>query len=266
MKANVFDINGSVKGQTELPKVFSTPLRPDLIRRAVLAIHSHNRQPNGVDPLAGHRSSAHYHSVRHYRYGMMNKEMARMQRIHEGPAGLQLAARFVPQSRKGRESHPPKPYKDFWQKMNDKERVLAIKSAIAATAKKEVVAERNHAINGIALPIIFEDSLQNVKKANELRQLLEKIGLKKELERANEKKIRAGKGKMRGRRYRRRKGPLIVIAENKGLLNAAKNLGGVDCCLVNNLNAELLAPGTYPGRLVIFTEGSLKRLGEIYGK
>jgi len=266
MKTNIFDIQGNVKGEVDLPKVFSTPLREDLIRRAVLAVHSHNRQPYGVDSLAGKRTSAHYHGMRHSRYTMMNREMARMQRIHEGPAGLQLTARFVPQARKGRESHPPKPNKIFWQKINKKERVLAIKSAIAATALKDIVTKRNHLINNMILPIVIEDSFQEIKKAKQLKQLLEKIGLKQELERASEKKIRAGKGKMRGRRYRKRKGPLIVIAEDKGISKAAKNIGGMDCCLVNNLNAEILAPGTNPGRLAIFTEGSIKKLGEIYGR
>jgi len=266
MKANIFDVQGNVKGEVDLPKVFSTPLREDLIRRAVLAMQSHNRQPYGVDPLAGKRTSAHYHAVRHSRYSMMNREMARMQRIHQGPAGLQLAARFVPQAKKGREAHPPKPGRIFWQKINKKEKILAIKSAISATALKNVVVKRNHLINNMALPIVVEDSLQEVKKSKQLKQFLDKIGLKGELKRVSEKKIRAGKGKMRGRPYRKKKGPLIVISENKGIFKAAKNIAGVDCCLVNNLNAELLAPGTYPGRLTIFTESSIKKLGEIYGR
>jgi large subunit ribosomal protein L4e len=266
MKTNVFDIQGNVKGEVDLPKVFSTPYRQDLIQRAVLAIQSHNRQPYGVDPLAGKRTAAHYHAVRHSRYSMMNRELARMQRIHEGPPGLQLAARFVPQARKGRESHPPKINKVFWQKINNNERILAIKSAIAATALKDIVTKRGHLINNIILPIVVEDSLQEVKKAKQLKQFLEKIGLKQELERASKKKVRAGKGKMRGRRYKKKKGPLIVIAEDKGIVKAAKNIEGMDCCLVNNLNAELLAPGTNPGRLTIFTESSIKKLGEIYGR
>jgi large subunit ribosomal protein L4e len=85
------------------------------------------------------------------------------------------------------------------------------------------------------------------------------------MERAKIKKVRSGKGKNRGRRYKRKKSVLFVFASNKGLLNAAKNIAGADVCLVNNLNAELLAPGTQPGRLTIFTESAIKKLGEIYG-
>lgn len=265
MKTNVFDVQGNVKAEIELPKVFSTPFRPDLIKRSVQAIQSHNRQSYGVDPLAGKRTSAHYHGVRHYRYSMMNKEMARLHRIHGGAPGLQLTARIAPQARKGREAHPPTIERDFGQKINDRERVLALKSAIAATALKEIVIKRGHLINNSNLPIVVEDSLQEIKKAKQLALLLNKIGLEKELERAGKRKIRAGKGKMRGRRYRKRKGPLIVIAEDKGVIKAARNINGVDCCLTKNLNAELLAPGTNPGRLTIFTESALKKLGEIYG-
>jgi len=266
MKTNIFDIQGNVKGEIDLPKVFSTSYRPDLIKRAVLAIQSHNRQPYGVDPLAGKRTSAHYHAVRHYRYGMMNKEMARMQRIHSSnPPGLNLTARFVPQARKGREAHPPKIQKDFWQKINYKERILAIKSAIASTALKDIVTMRGHLFDNVILPIVVDDSFEGIKKTKQVKIFLEKIGLEAELERANKKKIRAGRGKMRGRPYKRKKGPLIVVAEDKGVIDAAKNIGGVDCCLAKNLNAELLAPGTSPGRLAIFTESAIKKLGEIYG-
>ncbi len=89
--------------------------------------------------------------------------------------------------------------------------------------------------------------------------------MKKEIERTKNKKIRAGKGKTRGRKYKKKKSVLFVISENKGIVNAVGNLAGVDVCLEKNLNAELLAPGTHAGRLTIFTESSIKKLGEIYG-
>ena len=169
MKTNIIDIQGNLKSEIELPKVFSISYRPDLIKRAVQAIQSHNRQPYGVDVLAGKRSSAHYHGSRHSRYTIMNREMSRMKRIHGGPPGLQLAARVVPQARKGREAHPPIIERKFWQKINDKERILAIKSAIAATAMKDIVIDRGHLINNIILPIVVDDSLQEMKKAKQVK-------------------------------------------------------------------------------------------------
>ncbi len=265
MKTIVFDVQGNQKGEIELPKVFSTDFRPDLIKRAVLAIQSHKRQPYGSNKLAGKRSSAHYHGVRRGPGHMMNIERARMSRIHGGPPNLQLSARVVPQAVKGRRTHPPKVEKIWYKKINDKERVLAIKSAIAATALKEIVLKRGHIVDNINLPIVVVDSLQELKKSKTIKEFLEKIGLKKEIERTKNKKIRAGKGKTRGRKYKKKKSVLFVISENKGIVNAVGNLAGVDVCLEKNLNAELLAPGTHAGRLTIFTESSIKKLGEIYG-
>ncbi len=265
MKTIIFDIRGNQKGEIELPKVFNTDFRPDLIKRAVLAVQSHKRQPYGSNKLAGKRSSAHYHGVRRGPGHMMNIERARMARIHGGPPNLQMTARVIPGSVKGRKAHTPKVEKIWYKKINDKERVFAIKSAIAATALKNIVLKRGHLIGNINLPIIVDDSLQEFKKSKNVKEFLEKIGLKKELERAKNKKVRAGKGKRRGRKYKKKKSVLFVIFEDKGIFKAAKNIPGVDICLATNLNAELLAPGTHSGRLTIFTESAIKKLGELYG-
>jgi len=265
MKVNVLDLQGNVVRTIELPKVFSTQYRPDLIKRAVLAIQSHKRQSYGTDPLAGKRTSAHYHGVRKGPHHMMNIEASRMKRIHGGPPALELRARFVPQAVKGREAHPPKAEKNWKQKINKKERILAIKSAIASTILNDVVTERGHKIENVNIPLIVDDSIQEMKKSKEMKNFLERIGLKEELKRTKNKKVRSGKGKMRGRKYKRKKSVLFVVLENKGILNGAKNIPGTDVCLVNNLNAELLAPGIYAGRLTIWSESAIKKLGEIYG-
>jgi large subunit ribosomal protein L4e len=265
MKTTIFDVQGNKKGEIELPKVFGTPLRLDLIKRAVLSMQSHNRQIYGPSVLAGKKTSAHYHGVRDGPHHMMNAEMARMSRVHGGPPFLAMTARIVPQSRKGREAHPPKLEKVWDEKINNKERVYAIKSAIAATAMKEIVVKRGHKINDVSLPIVVDDSMESVKKSKAVEDFMKKIGLGLEMERAKVKKVRAGKGKGRGRRYKRKKSVLFVIVNNKGILNAAGNIAGADVCAVNNLNAELLAPGTHAGRITVFTESAIKKLGEIYG-
>jgi len=98
-----------------------------------------------------------------------------------------------------------------------------------------------------------------------------KIGLKEELERASNKRIRAGKGKMRGRRYKKTVGPLIVVHDRKlPIIEAASNLPGVDVVYAGDVSVIHLAPGGHPGRLTIFTESSLdildKRLGGVVRK
>ena len=48
--------------------------------------------------------------------------------------------------------------------------------------------------------------------------------------------LRRGKGKMRNRRYVTRKGPLVVYAEDSGLVRAFRNIPGVDTQSVESLN------------------------------
>lgn len=56
--AKVFDLEGKAVGKIDLPPVFTTPLRPDVIKRAVLALQSSRIQPQGRDPMAGKRTTA----------------------------------------------------------------------------------------------------------------------------------------------------------------------------------------------------------------
>lgn len=269
MRVNVYGLDGKSTGEVELPSVFKTPYRPDLIKRAVLSLQSSKRQPYGTDPLAGKRTSAHYHGKRHYRFSMMNKEMARIKRIHGKSATgtyLGFRARFVPQATKGRRAHPPKSTKIWLQEINKKELFLSLKSAIAATADQNLVKERGHRFDK-KVPIIIDDSVETTSKTKDIFNMLEKIGLENEIERCQDKKVRAGKGKMRGRKYRKKKGILFVLSNKAAALKAAKNIAGADTISVDELlekmNAELLAPGAMPGRLTVFSKASLHKLSEI---
>jgi large subunit ribosomal protein L4e len=169
----------------------------------------------------------------------------------------------VPQTVGGRVAHPPRIEKIWFEKINDKERRKALRSAIGATAIKEIVLSRGHKAENIKeLPIIIENKVEELKKTKEVLELLVKIGLGHELERIRERKIRAGKGKMRGRKYKTKTGPLFIVSKKCKLLESAKNIVGVDAVDVRKLNAELLAPGTQPGRLTIWSEAALKELEE----
>jgi large subunit ribosomal protein L4e len=263
VKTNIFNLEGKIVGEIELPKVFEEPIREDLIQRAVLAIWAARRQPYGTDILAGKRTSAHYHGARRTeRWTMMNREMARLPRLHgKIPPQLMWRVRFVPQAKGGRTAYPPKVEKIWEVKINKKEKRKAIRSAIAATACKDYVLARGHKVEKIEkLPIVVEDDIQKISKTKQLVEFLEKIGLGDELKRIKVRKIRAGKGKTRGRKYKVKKGPLIIVAKDEGISKAAKNLPGVDVCLAKNLNTELLAPGTVSGRLAIFSKSALELL------
>ena len=171
MKVTVFNLQGKSTGKIDLLSVFSVDFRPDLITRAVLALQSLRRQPYGSDELAGLRTSAHYHGRRRTRWTMMMRDMARMPRLHATSPHLTWRARKVPQAVKGRRAHPPKVEKVWVQKINEKEYRLALRSAIAATAKKEIVEKRGHKIERIKeLPLVVKDKIESVKKTKDLEK------------------------------------------------------------------------------------------------
>jgi len=253
--AQIFNLEGKATGKTDLPSVFETPLRPDVIKRAVLSIQSHSIQPQGRDPMAGKRTSAESRGT-----GMA---LARIPR-EKGGGGK---AAFAPGTVGGRQAHPPKAETRITKEIPKKEKRLALLSAIAATGQKETVASRGHKVETVLeLPLIVENVLETLTKAKEVEDVLTHLGIITDVCRVREsRKVRAGKGKYRGRKMKQAVGPLIVIAENKGLIEAAGNIPGVDIVTVNNLNAELLAPGTHPGRLTLWTNGAIDQLEKLYG-
>jgi large subunit ribosomal protein L4e len=259
----LFDSTGNVKGDIKLPSVFSTSMREDIIKRVVLALQANKRQAYGANRYAGLRTSAHYHGVKDTRGSMKNREIARLPRSHNTSGGQEWRARRVPQTVGGRRSHPPTSEKIWTQKVNKKEMVIAVKSAIAATANPELVSKRGHKFS-CELPIIFDDSLNDVKTTKEMKNILFELKLQEDLIRGGKKKVRAGKGTMRGRRYKRSKSVLVVSVDDS-LEKPVGNIPGCDFKTLKKLTVEDLAPGTVPGRLTIWTEGAIKKLGELYG-
>ena len=248
MKAKVFDLKGNVVEEIELPKVFETPYRPDLIRRAYLAIFTHRRQPYGPEPDAGNKRVAR---SRGPGYGL-----ARV------PRTAQMVAANVPSAVGGRRAHPPRPDKNRYERLNEKERRLATASAIAATAKRHIVEARGHRIRNVpSLPLIVVDDLESVKKTKEVKEILKALGLEEELKRAS-RKLRAGRGKMRGRVYKTRKSVLIVVANDDGIKKAAEAIPGVEVVLAKDLSVLHLAPGGHAGRITIYTKKALEELAK----
>jgi large subunit ribosomal protein L4e len=259
VSVQVFDLNGNPKTTVDLPRVFETTLRPDVIKKAVLFQQSHRRQPQGRDPMAGKRTSARTMGTGHH--------LARQPRVKGSryPKAQQVA--FAPNAVGGRATHPPKAEKRIYKVLNKKERILAIRSAIAATSDKDSVVVRGHAADKIPqIPLVVVDELEELKGTKEAKEAFEKLGLMEDVERVKRsKKIRAGRGTMRGRRTRHGVGPLIVVGEDRGIGKATGNILGMDVVSVEGLNVELLAPGTHPGRLTVWTGSAIERIGKLYG-
>ena len=262
MKLNVLSLKKAELKKADMPKQFSEPVRQDLIKRAVKAIESHTRQPYGSSPRAGLRHSAFVSKRRHkYKttYGIGQSRTPRKVMSSRGTRFNWVGA-VAPQTVGGRRAHPPKAEKIWEQKLNKKENRKAIRSALSATVVKAIVEERGHKVPD-NYPFIIESKIEAISKTKEAIDLLETLGMTPDLERSSVKKIRAGKGKARGRKYKTRIGPLLVVADEEcAAMQSFANIQGVDVEVVHNLNAQLLAPGCMPGRLTIFSETAIARI------
>ncbi len=259
LKRPIFNLEGEIVGEIELPEVFKTDIRPDIIRRVYLSQLTARIQPQGRDRRAGMRTSAESRGT--------GLDLARVPRIKGRLYPAAGRAARAPSVKGGRAAHPPRVEKVIWERVNKKERKLAIMSAIAATASLDLITSR-HRVNGIkTAPIIVVKDLEQISKTKDLYDFLLKLGLKDELERtkARFRKIRSGKGKMRGRKRVRAKGPLVIYKENPAIFLAARNIPGVDVVHVNHLSIIHLAPGGVPGRLAIWSEPALLFLKERFG-
>ncbi len=263
-KANIFGIDGTVKSQMELPIVFSTEYKPQLIQRASQAVQTSKKQPKGANPRAGKMNTARYKGYRGVpaKHRTINVEHARLPRLKNRGALLYGRVASVPHAVGGPAAHPLKAWETIVEEINKKERKLALKSAIAATADKKLVGERFIVEN--ELPIIVEDKFEETAKTNDVLEILGKIGAGKDLENARGKiRHRAGRGKSRGRVWKQKKSVLIVTGKNSPVLKAARNLPGVDTVTVKSLNVDLLAPGAEAGRLVVWTKSAIEELNDV---
>lgn len=249
-KLKVYDLEGNVAGELDLPGPFKIEYRPDVIRRAVTAIEANARQPYAPSPTAGMR-----HSVQTWGKG---RGVARVQRLMNSSTGAQSPCNVG-----GRRAHPPKVEKDLGKKINHKELLLGKLSALHATSRSELVRARGHKFGEeLTVPIVVKDDFESIKTTQQAVKALESIGVYDDVERAlNGKSIRAGRGKMRGRRIRTPRSLLVVLSKECAGGRSVRNLPGVDVATPSKLNASILAPGGAPGRLMLVSEAALQTIG-----
>ena len=252
-QTNVYSVRGGVAGTVDVPAAFETPYRPDIIKKAVLAAAANGRQPYGPAKESGMR---HAVSTRGKGTGS-----ARNQRIH----GLGKAGES-PNNVSGRRAHPPVPERKWEQKINKKEAKIARQSAVAATGCADCVKARGHQFDdSVSFPIVVEDEIKDIAKTQEVIAVLEKIGIGYDLDRAADgRKIRAGRGKMRNRKYRTPVSVLIVVSDDErgsAIFKSASNIPGVTVEEVKTLNTSILAPGGDAGRLTVYTKSAIEAIG-----
>ncbi|MGI0054288.1 MAG: 50S ribosomal protein L4 [Thermoplasmata archaeon] len=247
-------LDGKSHATVTLPIAFSSPVRPDLIRKAVDAAQSNRRQPYGTSPTGGMR-----HSVE---WSGKGRGVSRTPRLMDSMTGAQ-----APNTVGGRAAHPPKVERIWTKKINTKERRLAFASALAATRIAPLAKARGHEVpEEVHLPIVLDDPVEAIRSTSDAQALLELLELWSDVERASDHShMRSGRGKRRGR-VRRTPRSLLVVTSASGRAKGFRNLAGVDVVTAHRLATEDLAPGGTPGRLTLFSHAAIEtlrtRLGE----
>jgi large subunit ribosomal protein L4e len=262
-KLKVMDAKKAEVGSVDLPVQFSEAVRPDIIKRAVHTIDANTRQPYGSDPEAGKKASAKVSRRRRDYRGSYGHGISRVPRKVLSVRGTRFnwVGANAPGMRKGRRAHPPKAEKVWEKKINIKEKRKAIRSAMSATLIAELVEKRGHQLPA-GYPFIIDSSFEKMSKTKDVMSAFSALGLDNEFERTSTRTVRAGRGTMRGRKYKSKVGPLVVVSDKCELFNAAKNLPGVDVAIVSRLNASVLAPGADCGRLTLWTKAAVEKVGK----
>ncbi|KAL4256497.1 Large ribosomal subunit protein uL4B [Pleurotus pulmonarius] len=256
---NVRSASGEASSSLPLPAVLTAPIRLDVVSQVHKSIAKNRRQAYSVSEKAGHQTSAESWGT--------GRAVARIPRVGGGGTHRSGQAAFGNMCRGGRMFAPTKIWRKWHVKVNQNQRRFAVVSALAASALPSLVLARGHRIEQIEeVPLVISSATESFKKTKEAVALLKALHAYADVVKvSNSRKLRAGKGKLRNRRHRQRRGPLVVYNEDNGIVKAFRNLPGVELVNVRRLNLLQLAPGGHLGRFVIWTEGAFGLLDEVYG-
>merc|ERR1712127_679347 len=257
---SVYSAEGEVSKSVKLPGVFQAPIRPDVVHFVHTNVSKNKRQPYCVNKYAGKTPSASSWGT--------GRAVARIPRVGGGGTSRSGQGAFGNMCRGGRIFAPTKTWRKWHRKINTTQKRYAVASALAASAVPALVMARGHKVDDVPeIPLVMDTSIESAKKTSAAKDILASVGALADVEKAaDSKKIRAGKGKARNRRYVLRRGPLVVCKSNDGVEQAFRNLPGVELCCVDRLNLLQLAPGGHMGRLCIWSQSAFDSLNEIYGE
>jgi large subunit ribosomal protein L4e len=248
---NILETDGSNRSTITLPAVFQTPYRPEVIQKVYNNLNSYTFQRQGRYPAAGQMVSAESRNT-----GLGIARIARAR--GEGfPRAGQAAG--VASVRHGRLAHPPVSWKNIYKKVNKKEKLLALCSAIAATTNSELIKRRGHKIKDeIQLPIVVSNEIESVVKSKDLEKILFNLGLEEDLKRTF---IRRNKSYHKNSINRRSAlSVLILVGNDEKIGRLSNSLPGITVKSVKSVSVLDLAPGSKPVRLTIFSENAIKEL------
>jgi large subunit ribosomal protein L4e len=162
---------------------------------------------------------------------------------------------------------PTKVWRKWHRKINTNQKRFAVASALAASALPGLVFARGHNISTVPeIPLVLDSAVETLQRTKQAIATLKAVGAYDDVMKAkSSRKLRCGKGKLRDRRHVQRRGPLVVYAEDNGVVKAFRNLPGVEVAHVDSLNLLQLAPGGHLGRFVIWSRAAFSKLSAIWG-
>jgi large subunit ribosomal protein L4e len=259
MKTSLYDMKGKKKGDIELPRIFSQKIREDIVAKFFEV--SKLGQPYASDPKGGkkHSASGIISHKRHDWKGHYGRGISRVPRkVHwrRGSTQWYWIGAEISSARGGRRAHPPKGIGKE-KKINKKEVNIAMRSGFASTGNAGLIVGRYARLNKLEVktPVVVESKFNEKTKMKEYREMLKEI-FGKVFERGivmKQKSVRAGKGKLRGRKYKSNAGLLFIKTDEENI-----KVNGIT---VKNVG-EVSIGDLYPlGRLTLYTEKAFEELG-----
>jgi len=258
MKAKLYDKTGKEKGTVDLPKNFSSIIRGDILAKVYEAQKLANTQAYGAKEGAGASYSASGISKkkRHDWKGTYGKGISRVPRkiMSRNGASFNWVGATVSSARGGRKPHAPRAEKNLFKKVNKKELLIALNTALTGTVSPESI-ESKYGIKGES-GFIFTDEILTIK-TKEFLETMKKLFGKNYEKILKKKQVRAGRGKTRGRKYKSNAGLLFVIGSDEKMPRK-----GIDVVKANEIQVSHLSPNGEPGRFACYTEKAIKEIGE----
>lgn len=260
MKTKLFDKTGKAGKEIELPKNFSSKIRTDILAKVFEAQKGIQSQPYGSmkGAGAGYSASGIIKHKRHDWKSAYNKGISRIPRkiMSRSGSSFNWVGATVSNTRGGRRPHAPRSEKNPFLKTNKNELLIAFNSALAGTMDKAALTKKYS--KEIQSGIVFEGEVSSLK-TKEFLSILEKLFGNSFSKVLKVKKVRAGIGKMRGRKYKQSAGLLFVLGKDEKMKRK-----GIEVVSVSDLKISDLAPNGEPGRLACYTENAIKEIGEMF--
>jgi large subunit ribosomal protein L4e len=261
VKAKLFDVSGKEKGSVELPKLISGNIRRDILAKVFEA--QKREQPYGSMIFAGRNYSAAgiLRRKRHAWKCTYGKGISRAPRkiMSRHGQSFQWVGASANYSRGGGVAHPHRVEENQFRKVNKKELVIAMDSALSGTFDIKA-AEKKYSIKVVNAAVVADAKILEMK-TKKFIEFLETVFGDAFVKLLKHKKVRAGSGKSRGRKYKSNAGLLVVISSDEKM-----NRSGVEVVKAKELAISDLSPNGEPGRFAVYTEKALKEIEGVWKK